>query len=192
MEDCDDMTAASADPASAESTPSGVSDDGQGATDMTDTDELAADYTALEASTGAVVLARRRLRATRRARLLRRAGKADVAVAKRSLAAARAELNACRDGAGWWVRRPKRRARRLATTAGNTGMLRSRGPATMTVVRAVTVAYLSSMAVLLLVAQWPMRGPRLLGPAGYAAHAGDLLVLAATAIAAVAVLKPKS
>jgi hypothetical protein len=69
---------------------------------VTDTDELAADYTALEAATGAVVLARQRLRATRRARMLRGAGKADVVRAKRSLAAARAELNACRAGVGWW------------------------------------------------------------------------------------------
>lgn len=71
---------------------------------MTDTDELAADDIALEAATGAVELARRHLRATRRARMLRRAGKADVAHAERSLAAARAELKACRAGVGWWVR----------------------------------------------------------------------------------------
>lgn len=159
---------------------------------MTDTDELTAEYTALEAATGAVVLARRRLRATRRARMLRRAGKTDVAVAKRSLAAARAELKACRVGAGWRVRRPKRRARRRSARAGETGMLRSRGAERTTVARIVTAAYMLSTAIALLIAQWPMRGPRLLGPGGHAAHAGDVLVLAATAIAAVAVLKPKS
>lgn len=159
---------------------------------MTDTDELAAEYTALEAATGAVVLARRRLRATRRARMFRRAGKGDVAEARRSLAAARAELNAYRAGAGWWVRRPKRRARRLAAMASETRMQRSRGPATTTVVRAVILAYMLTMTIALLVAQWPMPGPRLSAPGGYAAHAGDLLVLATTAIAAVAVLKSKS
>ena len=159
---------------------------------MTSTDELVADYTALEAATGAVVLARQRLRATRLARMLRRAGKADVAVAKRSLAAARAELKACRAGVGWWVRRPKRRTRRLSAMPRGTGMLRSRGAATTTVVRAVAVAYMLSMALVLLVAQWPMRGPQLVGPGGHGAHVGDLLVLAATATAAVAVLKSES
>jgi hypothetical protein len=158
---------------------------------VTDTEELAAEYTALEAATGAVVLARRRLRAARRARVLGRAGKADVVRARLSLAAARAELNACRAGAGWWVRRPKRRLRRPSVTTEDAGMLQFRGAATTTA-RAGMVACVVSMAVVLLVAQWPMRGPRLLGPGGHAAHAGDLLVMAATAITAVAVLRPRS
>lgn len=160
--------------------------------DVTDTDELAADYTALEAATGAVVLARQRLRAMRCARMLRRAGKADVVRAKRSLAAARAELNACRAGIGWWVRRPKRRLRRLSPNAGRTDMLRLRGAATTTVARVVAVAYMLTIALVLLVAQWPMRGPQLLGPGGHGPHVGDLLVLAATATAAVAVLRAES
>jgi hypothetical protein len=70
-------------------------------------------------------------------------------------------------------------------------MLQFRGAATTTA-RAGMVACVVSMAVVLLVAQWPMRGPRLLGPGGHAAHAGDLLVMAATAITAVAVLRPRS
>ena len=158
---------------------------------MTDTDRLTADYTALEAATGAVVLARRRLRAVRRARMLGGAGKADVVLAKQSLGAARAELAACRAGAGWRVRRPKRRFRRLSATTGGVRMLRSRATAA-TSSRALMVASIVTLAVVLLVAQWPMRGPRLLGPGGYMAHAGDVLLMAATAIAAVAVLRWKS
>lgn len=158
---------------------------------MIDTDEFQADEAALEAATGAVVLARRRLYATRRARILGRVEKADVVRAKLALAAARAELDACRGGAGWWVRRPKRRRRRAAMPR-QPGSLQSRGPATTTVVRASIVAYVVSTAIVLLVAQWPMRGPRLtLIPSGHVAHAGDLLLLAATVAAAVAVVKPR-
>jgi hypothetical protein len=157
---------------------------------MTDTDMLTADYTALEAATGAVVLARRRLRAARRARMLGSAEKADVMRAKQSLGAARAELDACRAGAGWRVRRPQRRLRRPPATTGGTGILRLRDAPTSS--RALLVAVMMTLAAALLFAQWPMRGPRLLGPGGLVAHAGDVLLMAATGIVAVIVLRSRS
>lgn len=160
---------------------------------MTETDEFPADTAELEAATGAVVLARRRLRAARRARLLGRVGRADVVQAKLALAAARAELAACRGGAGWWVRRPRRRRHRVSARRDETAAPLLRSAATTTVTRVVIVAYVASAALVLLVAQWPMRGPRLLlGPGGHAAHAGDLLLLTAALAAAIAVLRLRS
>jgi hypothetical protein len=157
---------------------------------MKDNDRLAADYTALEAATGAVVLARRRLRAVRRARVLGGAEKADVVRARQSLGAARAELDACRSGVGWRVRRPQRRLRRPPATTAAARTLRRRDVAMSS--RVLMVACMVTFAAALLFAQWPMRGPRLLGPGGLAAHAGDVLVIAATAVVAVVVLRWRS
>lgn len=67
---------------------------------MTDTNEIA-DCVAIYLAARTVVRARHTLQATRRARLRRDAGAGDLRRARHALAAARAELDARRDGAGW-------------------------------------------------------------------------------------------
>lgn len=70
---------------------------------MTDTNEIA-DCVAIYIAARTVVHARHRLQATRRARLRRHAGAGELRRARHALAAARAELDARRDGAGWRLR----------------------------------------------------------------------------------------
>ena len=67
---------------------------------MTDTYEIA-ECVAIYLAARTVVHARDELQATRRARLRRHAGPSDLRRAKHALAAARAELDARREGSGW-------------------------------------------------------------------------------------------
>lgn len=69
---------------------------------MINTDQIA-DCVFIYLAARTVVHARHRLRATRRARLRRDAGAADLRRARHALAAARAELEARRTGVGWRI-----------------------------------------------------------------------------------------
>lgn len=60
-----------------------------------------------------------------------------------------------------------------------------------TLTRLAVVAYMLVLTVGLLAGQWPMQGPRLVGSNGHGVHAGDVVVLLATASASIAVLKPR-
>lgn len=48
------------------------------------------------------------------------------------------------------------------------------------------------LTLALLAGQWYMQGPLLFGEGGHGVHAGDVVVLAATIVASIAVGKPKS
>lgn len=53
------------------------------------------------------------------------------------------------------------------------------------------VAYMLALTLGLLAGQWPLQGPQLLGARSHGVHLGDLVVLAATAVACFAVLRPE-
>lgn len=56
--------------------------------------------------------------------------------------------------------------------------------------RVAIAAYMMVLTLGLMAGQWFLQGPVLFGVRGHGAHAGDVVVVAATAIAAVALLKP--
>ncbi len=56
--------------------------------------------------------------------------------------------------------------------------------------RIAVVAYMLALTLGLLAGQWPLQGPQLFGARGHGVHVGDVVVLAATAVASTAVLKP--
>jgi hypothetical protein len=55
-------------------------------------------------------------------------------------------------------------------------------------VRLAVIAYMVFLTLGLLAGQWYLEGPRLLGAGGHGVHAGDVVVVLATTVAAVALL----
>ena len=57
-----------------------------------------------------------------------------------------------------------------------------------TLIRAAVVFYILCLSLALVVGNWPLEGPILLGVQGHGIHAGDLGVVVATAVACTVVL----
>lgn len=52
-----------------------------------------------------------------------------------------------------------------------------------TLLRAAIIVYVLGLSLALVVGNWPLEGPRLIGAGGHGIHAGDLGVVIATAVA---------
>lgn len=61
-----------------------------------------------------------------------------------------------------------------------------------TLLRVAVTVYIVGLSLALVVGQWPLEGPVLLGAGGHGVHAGDVAVVVATTVACVVVLRRRT